>query len=605
MRQKFFQWALVCVLVLAGVSCDLPRGPDFGKGTLTLFLPETGEADPSRAVLADSFTGALSYRVSVSGPGETRTLELKGGGTTLTLDVGTWTVDVAAYDPANPAVQVGSGGAVIAVTAGQNVSARIPMTVDPAYEAGLTEIYIHTEAELRRMGTDFAIDGSIKFYLERDIVLTQPWKAVGGLANPFKAEFDGQGHTVTVRAFDGPVLDGFVYQGFFASVDGALIKNTTVRYELSGVVDIRTGDPATYQDAYAGGVAGKANNTVFENVRVTGNLSVIADGGSGLSVGGIVGNCDNTTITNCHVSGAIGGDSANYLPVGGIGGMLSGSAITGSSFTGNVKGRADGDCEAGGIAGLINAGTEASGCYAEGRIEGEGESGFAGGIAGYITNGGRVETCYAAGVIQGTGLGPTTFSSAFSGGIAGFSDSIIESCYARTYVETHIPSGDSSAGGIAGQLLAAGNISNSYALGTVKAGGVSPSNRDAGGIAGYFHGAPAVIYNNVALNQSIEAPAPYNHTGGIIGRENSPGIGSGSYAANDIVFVPSPQTATNPFLTGNNTLLRSAFAGPANQGRYVALGWTFGAGGSWKYVSGYDYPALSWQDRPPADPAAF
>jgi hypothetical protein len=53
------------------------------------------------------------------------------------------------------------------------------MSVDPAYEAALTEIYIHNEAELRRIGAavnGLAInDPSRTFYLEKDIVLTPPW----------------------------------------------------------------------------------------------------------------------------------------------------------------------------------------------------------------------------------------------------------------------------------------------------------------------------------------------------------------------------------------------------------------------------------------------
>jgi hypothetical protein len=85
------------------------------------------------------------------------------------------------------------------------------MTVDPAYEAGLTNIYIHNEAELRRAAAgDFAIDGSIQFYLERDIVLTQPWTAIGNNGTPFEAVFDGNGHSITINSFNGAVSGSFV-----------------------------------------------------------------------------------------------------------------------------------------------------------------------------------------------------------------------------------------------------------------------------------------------------------------------------------------------------------------------------------------------------------
>jgi hypothetical protein len=578
MRQKISPWALVCVLVLAGISCDLPESPDFGKGTLTLLLPKTGD---SRAALPDSVINSLVYRVTAAGPGETQTLDTGGGGTTLTLNAGTWTIKVAARDPAKPDVTVGSGSAVIAVAAGRNNSVRIPMKPGPAYDpgaAGAAEFHIYTEAELRRVGTDYPIDGSVRFYLEQDIVLTQPWKAIGSGTNPFKAQFDGQGHTITVRAFDSPVLlgnpgYGAVYQGFFAYTYGALIKNTTVRYELSGPADIRTGDPATYTYAFAGGIAGRPDNTVFENIQVTGNFKIIADPGVRLELGGIAGEyTNNTTITNCHVSGDIGGDSASGVFIGGIGGWSSGSTtITGSSFTG--------------------------------RIEGEAGSGVhAGGIVSYILNGGRVETCYAAGRIQGTGVSQL----ATVGGIAGLSTGTIENCYARTYVDAQTSAYFSSAGGIVGVMngnRGGATLSGSYALGTVAASASAAVPRYAGGIFGYINAGTSAISYCVALNENIEAAAPNNSTGGIGGRDaGSSSSYTSNFAAPDISFIPG-QTNTDPNLIGNVTLSRSAFAGPANQGNYP--GWTFGAGGNWKYIAGYDYPVLSWQDSPPADPATL
>jgi hypothetical protein len=79
------------------------------------------------------------------------------------------------------------------------------MTVDPAYEALLTEIYIHNEAELRRIGA--AVNGlaignpARTFYLENNINLTQPWDPIGDDTTPFMANFDGDTSKLCPRRF--------------------------------------------------------------------------------------------------------------------------------------------------------------------------------------------------------------------------------------------------------------------------------------------------------------------------------------------------------------------------------------------------------------------
>jgi hypothetical protein len=614
---------LLCAAALSALSCDLPGRPDFGTGSLTLLLPETSAqgaasqrapvqntaAGVSRSVLPDRFTGTLTYRVTLSGPGETQTLEAGGGGTTVSLDAGQWTVEAAAYDPGNPSVTVGSGSAVITVVAGQSSSVRIPMKVDPAYEALLTEIYIHNEAELRRIGTDFAIDGSVNFYLERDIVITQPWTPVGNGSNPFKAVFDGQGHTITIKSFGGPGFpvkelgDIFVYQGFFASVEDAQIKNTTIKYDLSGPADIRTGDGSVYSDPHAGGVAGRADNTSFENVRVIGNLSIIADGDSALSVGGIAGQVESgTTITDCHVTGTVGGTSTEKaLNIGGIAGSSMDSPITGSSFTGNITGSAPlGNCDAGGIAG--HAGGEITGCFAQGHIKAEADSPRVGGIAGYIA-GSSIKKSYAAGVIEGIG---STDSN--SGGIVGYfnGDSpgsiIIEDCYALADVSSSSTGGSyypETLGGIVGFHYGRtynGTISKCYAAGTVKSNGQNPDIY-VGGIVGQASESP-LISGCMALVLELDggtstSPSKtvhkiaYTTTGSL----------SGNYARNDMTV--SNQTNT-PSMTDPRDGMSKPLADFTSQALYTTAGWNFTTGtGDWKFISGYDYPVLSWQTTPP------
>jgi hypothetical protein len=467
--------ALLCAVVLSLNSCDLPGGPDTagGRGTLTLHLPKTTvqgagalntAAGVSLSVLSDSAIGGLTYHVTLTGPGGIQTLEAGEGGTTLFLDAGTWTIEAVAYDPGDLTTPVGSGSAVIAVVAGQNSSVRIPMTIDPAYEVTLTEIYIHNEAELRRIGTDFAIDGSFitAFYLENDIVLTQSWTPIGEDSDhPFKAVFDGQGHSITVKSFSGPRLDGNAAGlGFFAYVDSATIQDLTINYELGGpVVDMRTGAGSTYYGGYAGGVAGRAENASFEDIQVTGNFSVVFDGDTSLYAGGIAGEANyGVTITNCRVTGTIGGTSDSYLAIGGIAGYISnpsyvaGWDISESSFTGTISGNSPGgNIEVGGIAGYM-MNVEITGCHAStGTISGNSPSGSVqmGGIAGYMEDV-EITGCHASGDIDGDSsyvtiggiggriLNTTVKDGEFTGTISGNSFSV---------------SGLVEAGGIAGNAI--------------------------------------------------------------------------------------------------------------------------------------------------------
>jgi hypothetical protein len=400
----------------------------------------------------------------------------------------------------------------------------------------------------------------------------------------------------------------YLFQGFFAGVEDAEIKDLTIRYDLSGPVNMITGDPTLTRPA-AGGIAGIAFDTVFQDitVQVLHGFSVIGDGSSGLTVGGIVGYGSDTTIGDCRVSGAIGGNSASNLYIGGIGGTIACSTVytvTKSSFTGNIDGVSNGagaSCKAGGIAGQMDNHSKISECYAVGWIEGEGDHSLVGGIAGIISNNtGMVEKSYASGVINGTGTGSI---SAIAGGIAGASRGTIENCGAWAYVETQIPSGSSVAGGIVGDLDSGAALSACYALGTVKAGGVSPAVRYAGGLAGLLDGSGNTVASCVALNQRIEAPVPNNAAGSIAGEETSASnTYTSNYAASDITFDPGETAAGN--LTGISTS-RAAFVGQANQAIYP--GWTFGIGG-WKWwtdEAAYPYPILHWQAAPPADPGTL
>jgi hypothetical protein len=614
-RMRFYVFLLAALCgILLFYACDFPGIPPGGESYLTINLPGNPgtQADSSRAVISNATISALEYKITFTGPDSAVMTEIippGSGSFSVTLTPGAWSIAAEAYDP--PGVSggalVGTGSKSVTLAPGDSVTVPIAMSVISAYEAGLTTYYIHNEADLRRIGVTLPVGPTKTFILENNITLTQPWTAIGSNTAPFKADFDGRGHTITITSFDDPVIDSpMVLQGFFASVADAEIKDLTIRYNLSGQVDMTTGNPLLTSPA-AGGIAGNAYNTVFKNIQVVGvnNFSFRGDGTYCMWVGGIAGCGTNTTIERCHVSGAIAGNnSASTLDIGGISGTISSSTINRSFFTGTINGTAA-SYVGGGIAGFIVNGSDISECYAEGRIEGTGTNSVVGGIAGYIDSSINVQKSYASGVINGTG---TSLSSS-SGGIVGTSyGGTIKNCYARAYVEAQTSTGTSTAGGIVGAH--SGTLLACYALGTVKTtSGISPIGRYAGGIAGWLETGTNTVRYCVALNETITAlstpylpppPSPFLH--GIAGSDFGSTVYTSNYAASNMTFTPSI-VMTNSDLNGDiTTYSRSAFAGSATN--YPSAGWTFDST-NWKFISGYNYPVPFWQTTPPADPASF
>jgi hypothetical protein len=249
MPRKICGFIVLSVIALYCVSCDLPPGPNYpgtlpgGKpdktGTLTLYLAGTAnqqKAALSRSVLSGTFIDGLTYRFTftrLAGGSDNGAffLDTAAGTTTVPLEAGSWRVDAAAYHGAD---LVGEGSTTVTIVADEELTETITMTVDPDYEATLTTVYIHNEAELRRIGAavgGLAIDNpSRTFYLENDIVLTRPWAPIGNITSRFKAKFDGKGHTITIISFDPDSLTGDRdYVGLFGLIDGAEIKDLNIR----------------------------------------------------------------------------------------------------------------------------------------------------------------------------------------------------------------------------------------------------------------------------------------------------------------------------------------------------------------------------------------
>ncbi len=194
----------------------------------------------------------------------------------------------------------------------------------------------------------------------------------------FKGTFDGNGKTIYNLAIDSDTWG----QGLF----GYATANITVKNLNVVNVNITASDNA-------GAIAGLVDNATFENIHVSGDVSITGTASDG-HIGGIVGRSYNGVFTNCSV---VAND---------------GSAITGAgSFAGGISGyqcnrsKAFTDCQVknititgyaavGGICGVMNVGGTFTGCTVE----------------DVVLNKTRVDGNPSIGAIVGTYSGPAATS---------------------------------------------------------------------------------------------------------------------------------------------------------------------------------------------------
>jgi hypothetical protein len=598
LTKRIWNPALFIAGLLLLAACDFAPRPEDGQGNLTVIL---GDSAGGRSVLPDSFIGALKYRLSLSGPGGTVNRDATTGSASFSLLDGAWTVTAKAYaanDTAYATV-VGSGSETVTITAGQYQSVIITMAVDSAYENTLTDIYIHNEAELRRIGA--AVNGlainnpAVTFHMVNDITLTQPWTPVGDgpvydpvsgvmIDYSFKAIFDGHGHTITIDAFSDLSKK---YIGFLGYTNGATIKDLNITYKLAGT-PANPLDITADTDAYIGGVAGCAYDTRFENLTVDGSI-IVKSTNSGCTIfyaGGIAGEINEdtsgaatgTVITGCQVTGTVAVLEGDMVNVGGLAGrdyFGLANAISNSSFTGTVKAVTTRNNNTGGV--------------------------LAGGLGGDLTRT-SISSSYAVGTVEAKG------QYAWVGGIAGDAGAITD-CYAYTDVRAEFldasASGYCRVGGIAGSVGYTA-LSRCYAAGTVTGVGAN-SAINAGGIAGVTS-TGGDIENCIALLDSLN--------GGTSSILVSAICGDNSYTTETLSnnFTRSDTVITAGAVTPDTERDGAAFAlaalqGQASQPVYAAApptgaAWTFSASG-WKWAAdstaatGYPYPILYWQTAAP------
>ena len=333
--------------------------------------------------------------------------------------------------------------------------------------------YISAPAELAAFRD--TVNSGVSFanktvYLTADIDLNnKAWTPIAdektsttpSTSNAFCGVFDGQGHSIQgIYVHDTKSFN----RALFGSLYHAEIR------DLSAVVDIQAAKQ------YTGGIAGQADSTLFENVKVSGKI-VNLDGNY---VGGLIGSgVTQTRMTAC----------VNEVNINPDFNLETGTSKTRSYF-GGLAGRAEApdiqDCVnrgriAGGYAvgGLVGTTGKANGSIARSLNYGEvvafcngtTASYSAGGIVGYVYKADTIDSCANYGAVNARCMSV--------GGIAGYfytKGAVIQNCYNAGSVTNSLSASQSyyrtGTGGIAGNNASSSSgaqisIVNCYNRGTV------------------------------------------------------------------------------------------------------------------------------------------
>jgi hypothetical protein len=497
---------------------------------------------------------------------------------------------------------------------------------------------ISAVAHLARIGTaGYPLNG--KYTLEADNIELTEWMPIGSETNPFTGTFDGKDKTLILKGFAAGALGGNL--GVFGYARGAEIHDLKVNLAWTESMFTLSGTGIQY----VGGAVGRAGyEASLSNISVSGSgIKVSKAQGGNLFVGGIAGRChQRAEISECTSAVNIEAAAASgQVFAGGIAGdNHTGALITECSAAGSVKARTTGaassgnDCraDAGGIAGR-NRGSVISKSWASGTIEagayGSGSSAMAGGIAGqniiYIDTADQavdpatITDCYSTGTVT------VTEGTAYAGGIVG--QNISNQASKPATIRRCYSTGNISSSGSGNIVRAAGivaeNTSNSdptggigkvvveycYALGDISASGSSPSVA-AGGLTGWNYGdgadginADIKVRYSAALNKQTNSSS---HEVVRIGRVTDQAIltgkiaFTGNIAYDNMLLNGYPSYSSNP--NGVHGESKTSTELTTQSSTWTALFESGGANFSsyWKWIGGYDYPVLIWQDAAPA-----
>lgn len=175
-------------------------------------------------------------------------------------------------------------------------------SVKTASAAVSNAIEISSAEDLYNRATNYGEAGAVSNYVltadidMKDFVLH---RTIGTAENPFKGNFDGQGHTISNLNIDlstnlqgDEVSTANKFVGLFGWTDGATISNI----QLSGTTNITIGKCTT---AYVGGLVGSArNNTTIKYIQNNASINLGQQVFEhSIVFGGLVGSANSTNIS--------------------------------------------------------------------------------------------------------------------------------------------------------------------------------------------------------------------------------------------------------------------------------------------------------------------
>ncbi|WP_300042724.1 GLUG motif-containing protein, partial [uncultured Paracoccus sp.] len=349
--------------------------------------------------------------------------------------------------------------------------------------------------------------------------------------------------------------DNYV-SGLFSWTEDAAIRNLTLTN-----VDIRGA-------SVAGGIAGRATNTVLANVAVTGTVTTQ---GTDFyrSAGGLVGDMQDGRIRTASFDGVVrdtGGtdfyDDELYdaVALGGIIGRSSGEGgetLYGVSSSGRVLALGVGPASIGGIAGATGTDSIISNASSSSAIRGAlifGTQLTAGGLVGY-GRGQITESSATGSVRSATGTGEAVNHRAALGGLIGWNEGDITDSFATGNVFALHSGGNDNyivAGGFAGYMTEDATIERAFATGNVTVNTNDPA--AVGGFVGILSGAitDAFASGDVRFTQQ--------------GTPNDRGLPTGVGGFAGLHYVPGPaatmtRTAAHGSVTAEVSSLESNVGG--------------------------------------------
>lgn len=339
-----------------------------------------------------------------------------------------------------------------------------------------------------------------------DIVVTGEWTPIGiwgkgslGQGNrPFSGHYDGNMKTISGLTVTKDT--SFSYAGLFGLVRNAKFSNIVLK-----AANVSAG-------SYTGGIAGKADSSLFENCSFEGTLvggdyvggivgeayasDVMAGSATGSVkgrgvVGGIAGNVQNATMAALTNNATVEGETT----VGGVAGTVVSIASGMSELKGNIsasvnRGKVTGLKDVGGVVGSLSAGRLMQ-CGNFGAVVGlENTLSSVGGVLGAMSNGSEASEAFNAGAVEVTKV-------LAAGGVVGNMKNVsLTNAFNQGAVSA--PEGSVALlGGLTGNADGESKITNAYNSGVVS------NLNNAGVLIG--KAASAAVLTNVTYDKTVAA----------------------------------------------------------------------------------------------------